>query len=302
MERQYTIYRITAPNGMAYTGYTSLPVKERWRTHKARAQSGDSPNHPFYKAISEFGSDCFTVEMLETASGIYAALALEKKWIAACPENKRLNLSPGGADDAQFGRQLFWERMNANPEEKAAYLKKLSDAKRANDWSDYEALNALSRRWRHDHPREMYYMAYRASRIARRRSGKAIDEPHVETQDERKRRLMWKYKRSEMTRRNATEQWAGISDEKRKEICEKIAASQRARMSAITDPDERRMITERARASIDREKQGPAASAGLKRFWEELRKDPARYQDYINRRRTSLKATLERKAPCKPMT
>ena len=157
MERQYSIYRITAPNGLIYTGYTSLPVKERWRTHKVKASSGESPKHPFYNAIRAFGPDRFSVEILETAPNIDVALELEQKWIDACPQHKRLNLSPGGKDDAVFGRKQFWKRMNANPDEKAAYLKKLSEAKLANDWSDYGKLAELSERWRRNHPREMYY-------------------------------------------------------------------------------------------------------------------------------------------------
>ena len=48
---------------------------------------------------------------------------------------------------------------------------------------------------------------------------------------------------------------------------------------------------ERARNAIDRSKQAPAASKGLKKFWEDLKKDPVRYKDYIERRKQTLKAT-----------
>ena len=106
---------------------------------------------------------------------------------------------------------------------------------------------------------------------------------------------MWKYKRSEVTRHNTAAHWAEMSDEDRNVIGERISIAQKARMSKITDPAERRAITEQARAAIDREKQGAAASAGLKRYWAELRKDPVRYQEYINNRRIQQKAAFERK-------
>ncbi len=71
----------------------------------------------------------------------------------------------------------------------------------------------------------------------------------------------------------------------------KRAANNQA-MSEMSE-SERRAVTEKARASIDRKKQGAAASAGIKRFWEELRKDPDRYQEYIGRRTGTLKRKLK---------
>lgn len=47
--------------------------------------------------------------------------------------------------------------------------------------------------------------------------------------------------------------------------------------------------------SVDRSTQGRAASQGLKKFWKELRKDPANYQKYIDTRAESLKKTLKAK-------
>ena len=62
-----------------------------------------------------------------------------------------------------------------------------------------------------------------------------------------------------------------------------------------TDPEKKAKNFEQikaARAGVDRKKQAAAASAGQKAWWVELRKDPVRYAEYINRRRESLLANL----------
>jgi hypothetical protein len=280
--KEYTIYRITSPSGRMYVGYTSLAVAERWRHHRNRADGGEAPNHPFYCEIRQYGAQAFGVETLETVSGLEEALFLEKKYIAECPGELRLNLSPGGHDDAWFGRQHFWMRMRNNPEERAAYLQKLSDTKKANDWSDYALLSRKAEQWRKEHPREAYKMAYRAQRIARRNQPEPLPKP-PETQEERKQRLMWKYRRSEMTRQAALRTWGSRSREERAEIGAKLSAAGIARAAAI-DPDQRRHMTEKARAAIDREKQCVAVSEGSKKYWEELRKDPERYRALMERK------------------
>ena len=46
-------------------------------------------------------------------------------------------------------------------------------------------------------------------------------------------------------------------------------------------------------------KQGKAASEGLKRWWADLKADPERYQEYMDRRKNTLSKTLKKKATCK---
>lgn len=294
MERQYTIYRITSPSGRMYTGYTSMPLAERWRHHKRRAAAGEAGNHPFYCEIREYGCENFSVEAIDSVNGLLPTLRREKERIAECPPALRLNLSPGGLDDARFGARQFWDRMNQNPSEKAAYLKKLSDAKKAADWSDYAALAQKSLAWRAMNPRQAYKQSHRAIRIASR--NKAPGMPVLpETQEERKRRLMWKYKRSEMCRQTMTRVWQNRSSDDKAMIGTKISITHKRRMAGISDPEKRSAMTAKAREAIDRDHQGKCASNGLKRFWEDLRKDPARYRAYIEKRSESVSATLKRK-------
>ena len=59
--------------------------------------------------------------------------------------------------------------------------------------------------------------------------------------------------------------------------------------------DEKREATKKARSSIDRTVQGPAASKGLKNWWTELRKDPERYNAYIASRIETQRRNREMK-------
>lgn len=299
MDGPYTIYRVTGPDGRMYTGYTSMSVKDRWRCHVTKAKLGEAIGHPFYEAIRLYDSSLFTVEVLETAFDLHHALHLEKKWIAECPVEKRYNLSPGGLDDARFGARRFWKRLDENPEERAAYLKKLSDIKKADDWTDYADLSEKSAQWRKEHPREAYKMAYRAIRLANRKNMElglrpAPAPPIPETQEEMKHRLMWKFRRAEAIRRNTTAQWAGLSEKERQKVSESISKAHKERAATMTAA-EKRIMTEKARAAIDRSKQGLAASQGLKRYWEELKKDPERYKELMERRKATWRNTMERK-------
>ena len=170
MGRKYTIYQLTSPCGGIYIGYTSLSIKERWRKHKDRALSGYSLKHPFYNAIRKYNAENFTLEAIHTFDNLHSALAEEKRQIAKIPASKRLNLSPGGSDDARFGGEIFWERLNANLEEKEAYLKRLSAGiKRNIHKQDYASLKIAAANWRNNNPKKAYKMSMRALRIANRK-------------------------------------------------------------------------------------------------------------------------------------
>jgi hypothetical protein len=56
-------------------------------------------------------------------------------------------------------------------------------------------------------------------------------------------------------------------------------------------------MVSKARQNIDRSIQGPAASKGIKTFWENLRKDPSAYEAHINQRKQTL-AETNRKKKC----
>lgn len=287
MERAYTIYRLTSPSGKSYIGLTKTPLKERWRHHVRRAFK-ESRNHPLYNAIRKYGPESFIVENIDSAPNKAEAQALERLYIAwTSPE---YNLSPGGEADGEAGSRIFWNRINADPEAREEYLKLLSEVKKKQDWSDYSTMSEKAQEWRKNNPREAYRLAYRAIRIARR--SKPIKQKETRSL---KDRLMWKHKRSVKTRENTFALWARRTDAERIEVAAKISKKVKERWETVTDPQERSRLTAQARAAIDRKKQRPAASRGIKRFWEELRKDPARYAEYMAARNASLKKTNERK-------
>lgn len=173
----------------------------------------------------------------------------------------------------------------------AEYKAKLSRTKKDSDWSDYDSLAQKAAEWRKQHPKEAYHAAHRASRIAAR----SMTQVPAKEEKPRKDRLRGRYRRADVAREQAEKQWDARTDQQRAELAEKIAGSMRGYWDGIADPVERSRKTEAARAAIDREKQGAAASRGLKAFWVELKKDPERYRDYIERRKASLHDTLQRK-------
>ncbi|WIF95090.1 GIY-YIG nuclease family protein [Caminicella sporogenes] len=229
MEREYTIYSIAAPSGDCYIGYTSLPIKERWRHHIRRALK-EKYKHPFYNAIREFGPENFNIKVLRKTKKFKEAKELEKKFIESAPSEFLFNLSPGGIDDASFGSKIFWERINADPSAREAYLKKLSETKKKNDWTDYEELSKKAQKWREENPKLAYKLSYRAIRIARKSNKSVKAREYVKPTKEQ---LMWKYKRSEMCRKNALKMWELRSEDERAEIGKKISKAQKERMKNI---------------------------------------------------------------------
>jgi len=203
-----------------------MSVTERWRHHINHADSAPI-DHPFYSDVRKYGRDAFMVETIRSGLGFTEARKAERALIAVTPEHLRYNLSPGGAEDAKFGGIVFWERLNADPEARQIFLQKLSEVKKARDWSDYESMSEAAESWRKEHPKEAYRLAYRAIRLAR----KARPQP-VRKEDTRplKERLMWKHKRSEMTRKHALAQWARRTEAERVAIGAKISKKLKKRM------------------------------------------------------------------------
>ncbi len=285
--KTYIIYRAVSPNGKQYVGYTSMPLSERWRHHKNRAESGEAPEHPFYCAIRNYGAESFRIEEICRTHNRFEAMRLEEKYIAETPEFLSMNLSAGGLNDAAEGGRIFWERLNANPKEREAFLKKLSDRKKQQDWTDYEKLQRGNEKWRHEHPREAYALAYRALRIANRIRG--VPAPCETKVDPRplKERLMHKYRQHDIRSTAVAQVWAGRSKEDKEAIGSKISLSQKKHFSTLS-AEEKREVTQKARAAIDRKKQGPAASKGIKAWWAELKKNPEAYKEYIEKRTQTL--------------
>lgn len=282
--KEYIVYRIKTPSGMYYVGYTTQKMSDRWRHHKNRAFTDASAEHPLYHEIRTYHSEDFSIEILHRTYDRREAMELEKKEIALLPTSLSLNLSSGGLNDAAEGGRIFWERLNQNPEARKAYLQKLSERKLADDWTDYEALKAAQKKWCREHPREAYRSAYRNIRIALKKNGQR--PPCYVAVDERplKERLMHKHKLNEVRRQYVTRVWSERSESERAAIGQKISDSAKRRMGEKT-LEERRQITEKARSCINHEKQGRAASNGLKNWWAQLREKPEEYREYIERRK-----------------
>ncbi len=294
--KTYIVYRAISPDGKQYVGYTSMSLSERWRHHKYRAENGEAPEHPLYCAIRSCGAESFRVEEICRTTNRFDALQLEEKYIAETPKSHSMNLSAGGLNDAAEGGRLFWERLNANPEEREAFLKRLSDRKKQQDWTDYEKLQQGCKKWRREHPREAYALAYRAIRIANRMKG--APAPCETKVDPRplKERLMHKYRQNDIRSAAVTQVWADRSEADKVAIGSKIAAAQKRHFSTLSE-EEKRSVTEKARAAIDREKQGAAASKGVKAWWAKLKKDPEAYRAYIDARtKTMLENRRKRNA------
>lgn len=99
------------------------------------------------------------------------------------------------------------------------------------------------------------------------------------------------------TSRTTKQVWAERSESEKREIFSAISETLKRRVDE--DPEFRQAQRERmlaARAKGDVKARGRAASRGIKQFWEDLRKDPERYADYIDRRRQTLKETNRRKS------
>lgn len=284
----YIIYKITGPNGKNYVGLTKQKLNARWGQHVNRALK-EQRNHPLYNAIRKYGAEGFKIETIAKAGSKPEAQALEKHFISLQPERLKYNISPGGEADGEYGAKVFWDFMESNPEAKKTYLEKLSNSKKNADWSDYEAMGALAQEWRSSNPKEAYKLSLRALRIANRDKPKKAEDVR-----DLKTRLLWKHNRSKMTRDNALKQWESMDAEERAEMSVNISRGVKKYWSGVVDPEERSALTSKARNSIDRSVQGPAASKGLKKFWEDLRKDPDKYQEYIDRRTETLKEKLRK--------
>lgn len=78
------IYKITNKiNGKIYIGLTTQNIKDRWEQHIRSALNKTHPdyNTVFKKAIRKYGSDNFTIEIIDEADNLIALKKLEQYWI-----------------------------------------------------------------------------------------------------------------------------------------------------------------------------------------------------------------------------
>lgn len=311
-QRIYSIYRLTSPSGRAYVGFTGQAVKERWRQHVNHSRKGQ--NHPLYAAIRKYGAATFAVETLETHAEMPSALLAEQRHIAATP--RAYNVSAGGELDFVAGQAEMKRLLSEDAEWTAKYKAALSAGCRASEahqehWGELAALGA---KWRADNPKEAWKVQNRATRAAARENkgkpGKSTPRTDTAEKIGKALREFWANatpamhkRKSIQTRKTVTKVWAERTPEAREAVAAKIATSVASAYANKTPAEvaQHEAQIAQARQAIDRNKQGPAASKGLKQYWADLKADPERYATYMSARKASLMKTLERKknTPCK---
>lgn len=294
MGRKYIIYRIESPSGRAYIGLTGQSLKERWRQHVMR--STKNGRHPLYDAIRKYGIENFKAQEFAMADGIKNTQATEVFCIAQ--ENNPYNLLPGGQCGSESAK-IFWQRIKSDPTAYAAYRQKLCGAQRlrVENGEIREHLRTVSAQWRKENPREAYKIAMRALRVAAKKNttkGVNAKERAAQAKKPLKERLLEKHKGRYLSRsRGVAGVWAARTPEIKAVVGTKISGGLRQYHKENKGVNSEQLAE--ARKSIDRTKQGPAASKGVKKFWEELKKDPERYAQYITARTSTLKRTNEGK-------
>jgi len=298
----FDVYVITGPTGKQYVG-VSKNVASRWQSHVRRARELSS-RHPFLDAIRKYGKSAFTVETLASFDVLDDALAREVLEIAERRLNDRTrgyNVSRGGEYDCLDGPKKFWSEIKSDPVRFEQYLENCRAAgrKRASageiDSSHLVAYNKAR------DPRDACRQQRRATRVAakspHRKGGAKRPDGHGELV-----KAAWeaapasvKKRHARQSRINATALWAGRTDEEVADVAAKIAESVRRLHDDPAYRAKNLAGLEKGRLTMDREVQGRAASAGLKRFWEDLRKDPKRYAAYIDARRSTLLKTIGKK-------
>lgn len=285
----YEIYRLTSPSGKSYIGLTNMGTSERWKKHILRAFN-ENRNHPLYNAIRKYGADSFLVETIDYALSKKHAQQLEIEHIAKHPQHILYNISPGGEADGETGSAIFWKRMEENPEEKEAYIQKLSDTQKSRGPEAHAHLSPAAQVWREEHPKEAYKISRRNVRkTPSHKNPKKVDtRPLIE-------KLRWKHNRPEASRIMKQDWWNNAGEERRKEIAENVSKGKKKEWEDKSPEEQQEMIErlDQMQKSVNRSVQGEAASKGLKRFWEELRKDPVQYREYLDSRSQTLKETLK---------
>lgn len=252
----WEIYRLTSPSGGTYIGLTNQGCRLRWPQHVSAAKHGHTLHLPLGRAIQQHGPKSFVLDVMDILPTRELAAASEIALIAEL--NPRYNASPGG--------------------ECASESAMLGAAK-----------------WRAANPEACWKQAYRASRMALRAAG--VSERRDPRFSKWGGRLWIKSEKVSLARSNTkkslrvAEHWATQDQSVR---CANIAKAQKVRHAAMT-PEERAERTAKARAAIvHSDAVKDARREGIKRFWAEMKADPAKYAELKARKSASAKAARSR--------
>lgn len=114
----YSVYKLTAPNGKVYIGITSRDPKRRWN-----AGNGYKYNKHFYDAIQKYGWKNIKKEILHSDISQEDAYRLEKELILEYRSNEReygYNKSFGGESSV---RGLHWHQPKESVEKRAQKMR-----------------------------------------------------------------------------------------------------------------------------------------------------------------------------------
>lgn len=282
---------------------TKLKLSDRWDAHCTRAFHAGRKHHPFCCAIRKYGKAAFIKEVLETVEDLEEAKAAEIRQIATHRSAERqygYNLSPGGDYDSAAG-QIGMRKKMLDPEFNARYRANLSAAMYKRDPKLFVNLTAAGMKWRADNPVQNYKNGRRAVRIATA----AQNRPWTGIPGGGKRMRgsfgrLWipgdrvlAARRKYFHSRHVKANWASLDEEAKDLRRQQISVGKKE--SYAQNPEQKAKNFEQmkqARAGVDRKKQAAAASAGQKAWWVELRKDPVRYAEYIERRKQTFRANL----------
>lgn len=137
MEKTYSVYKHTAPDGRVYIGITSRRPTQRWQ-----GGHGYSGNTYFTRAIKKYGWENFCHEIIAEGLSEQQAKAMEIELIAAYKANIRkygFNISSGG--ESKKGTKISdWQKQRISEASKGRIVSeetraKLAAATRAN-WAN----------------------------------------------------------------------------------------------------------------------------------------------------------------------
>lgn len=270
--KRYSIYKLTAPSGRSYVGFTGQPVQTRWKQHVRRARTG--ARHPLCAAIRKYGEAAFAVETLADYDELDEALRAEVAAIAELTD--AYNISPGGDFDGGAGAARFRELL-LDPDWRAGYTARLSLALKASPLYQAKVPELVARlaAWRKDNPVASRKISMRNLRVGLNRHGRKKPEP-AEPQ-----RLLRtpkgpaaKLHKSIASREAAKRHWAGMSADKKAAITSRISASVSDVYAAKTDAEREVHAAQlaKARQCIDHTVRKARQKEALTAYWTPKRR------------------------------
>lgn len=286
------VYCVISPSGKRYFGITKTTLAKRWSGHVSAAKHRPD-RRPILDAIRKYGGKNFTIETVAENVTEDEAKVLEVAFIELFQTTDRrfgYNLSPGGKYDGVTASKAAWAAINSTPETRATYIKKLSDGKKANDWTDYDNLTAAMLKWREDNPQQVAEI--QKIRIAAWREWREENKEHADEIGTRSlikareaitanpekfitaltagiRKSFENPQRIENLRKQTTQQWASRTEKERQAVSKSI--SQTHRKNYATMPTEEKAAHDaqlaEARKNIDHDLRKRRQKESLIAYW-----------------------------------